>query len=74
MGQTSSACMCSATTTNSYDCLRPTLDEIVKAYLQLYGPEALDSDADASSSDEDADEAEEAAGEEAEEREEEGSA
>ena len=48
----------------AYDCLRPTLDEIVQAYQALYGGNAHNSDADASSSDEEADEEEEAAGEE----------
>ena len=29
-----------------FDWLRPQLDEIIKAYLQLYGPQAHDSDAE----------------------------
>ena len=52
----------------NFDWLRPQLDEIIKAYHQLYGPQPRDSDAEesASSSDGEEEEQEECEGEEAE--------
>jgi hypothetical protein len=51
------------TTTNKYDWLRPTLEEIVAAYMKLYGKESLDSD-DESSGTEGSEGTEEEVGEE----------
>ena len=52
----------------NFDWLRPQLDEIIKAYHELYGPQPRDSDAEesASSSDGEEEEQEECEGEEAE--------
>ena len=39
----------------AYDFMRPTIDEIVKAYLEVYGPEEREEDVDESDGEEDED-------------------